>query len=61
MNRTRTFEELQATLKGFDLDLTQPKFRYIIEYDDHVDPWVFENLDEVTAFVEGIEYAKVWL
>ncbi len=56
MNRKRTFKELEATLKEIGFDLTCPEYRYYIEFgDDHNPPLVFDNLDEVTAFVEGFD------
>lgn len=55
--KKRTFEELQELLADYDLDLTWLDSRYYVEYDDHVDPWIFDNLDQVRAFGDGIDYA----
>ena len=56
MNRTRTFEDLQESIKEMGFDLSQPESRYYIEFgDDHNPPAVFDNLTEVTAFVEGFD------
>jgi hypothetical protein len=57
MTEKRTYEELKELLADYDLDLTLNEFRFYVEYDDHVTPWVFDNLDEVRAFADGIDYA----
>ncbi len=56
MINQRPIKELRELLDEYDLVLTQPKDRFIIEFLESEYVWYFDNLSEVDAFVTGIEF-----
>lgn len=61
MKRQRSFDEMEHQLEHLGFTLTQPNYRFVITGDgdefDEAYCFMFDNLEQVTAFMEGFETA----
>jgi hypothetical protein len=62
MRNQQSFEDLQSHLEGYSFTLTQPNFRYLVQYtEDEAYAFLFDNLAEVQVWLEGFDTAMEFM